>query len=108
MKKVVVELTLIIILFNFIFCNSVYAEGAESISGESKMVNILAVENATPENGYAVFETNHFSIYTLTEAPAGGTTTPPTTGDANTALLWAGAALVAVVVVTVARKKREQ
>ena len=53
MKKVVVELTLIIILFNFIFCNSVYAEGAESISGESKMVNILAVDNATPENGYA-------------------------------------------------------
>ena len=56
MKKVVVELTLIIILFNFIFCNSVYAEGAESISGESKMVNILAVENATPENGYAAGE----------------------------------------------------
>lgn len=53
MKKVVVVLTLIIILFNFIFCNSVYAEGAESISGESKMVNILAVDNATPENGYA-------------------------------------------------------
>ena len=53
MKKVVVVLTLIIILFNFIFCNSVYAEGAESISGESKMVNILAVDNATPENGFA-------------------------------------------------------
>ena len=53
MKKVVVVLTLIIILFNFIFCNSVYASGAESISGESKMVNILAVDNATPENGYA-------------------------------------------------------
>ena len=53
MKKVVVVLTLIIILFNFIFCNSVYADGAESISGESKMVNILAVDNATPENGFA-------------------------------------------------------
>lgn len=52
MKKVVVVLTLIIILFNFIFCNSVYAEGAESLSGESKMVNILAVDNATPENGF--------------------------------------------------------
>ena len=60
------------------------------------------------EDGYAVFLTNHFSIYTLTEAPADGTTTPPTTGDANAALLWAGAALVAVGGITVARKRKEQ
>lgn len=58
MKKLVVSLTLIVVLINFIFGSCSYAaEGAESsIAGESKMVNILAVDNATPENGYAAKE----------------------------------------------------
>jgi len=89
---------------------------SDDLKDKENLVVLYADDNGkvTPhevtktEDGYAVFETNHFSIYTLTEALAGGTTTPPTTGDANAALLWVGAALVAVGGITVARKRKEQ
>ena len=72
----------------------------------------------TPENGYAVFDTYHFSIYTLVSKGA-TTTTPaepatpaapavPPTGDNNLAILWMAALVLAGTGLTIARKRKDQ
>lgn len=55
MKKLIVSLTLVVILFNFIFLNNAYADGVEAgRTKDTKMTNEFASDNSAASNDMAV------------------------------------------------------
>ena len=79
------------------------------LKGKSLIVYYVDANNkvtpydVTPEGEYAVFETDHFSIYTLAEKTD---TTVPVTGDNNMILLWGSLVFAAITGGLAIRRKR--
>lgn len=76
----------------------------ETLKGKTLIVyyvdeNGTPVEyTVTPQGNFAVFTTNHFSIYTLAEKVVTETVTPPPTSDNTGLWLWLSFALVSMTV----------
>lgn len=67
--------------------------------------------SVTKKDGYAIFQTNHFSIYTLTpvETETGGGMTPsPDTGESNAVYYWMLTLLCSGMGILLLGKKRKQ